>query len=156
VLITVLKDILIAADRLHDYFDGAVPVDLWRAVNRKRPGHIFDFVEREFVLSNGRPRPADIAIENRDGVAWVCVAERPRGVSTFDKSGIPAGRDWSYIKVPRGTVLPSGLAIVNDGFREMHDSSHYTIAPVRDMPLTEFREHLHQLAQTILQNQKAV
>lgn len=156
VTITVLKDIMIASDRLRDYFDGRVPVDLWRAINSKRPGHIFDFVEREFVLSNGRPRPADISIEDRNGVPWVCVADRPRGVSVFDKRGVPAGKDWSYVKIARGTVLPAGLAIVNDGYRESYDASHYTIAPERDMTLEEFRSHLHRLAQTILSGQKAV
>ncbi|MEY4580960.1 MAG: hypothetical protein RL701_5663 [Pseudomonadota bacterium] len=74
---TVLKDIFIARGEIDRYFEGSVPVDLWRALNRKRPGELFDFVESEFVLSNGRVRPADISIEDRSGIPWVFVRDRP-------------------------------------------------------------------------------
>ena len=148
-IITVLRDILIARGQLENYYEGLVPVNLWRATNRKRPTALFDFVEREFVLSNGRPRPADIKIEDRGGIAWVTVTDRPRGVSTFDKPGIPAGKDWDYIKIPKNTTLSGGLAIVDDGYREAHDANHYTIAPAHDMPLAEFRALLAQLAEIL-------
>jgi hypothetical protein len=108
------------------------------------------------LLSNGRVRPADIAIEDRNGMPWVLVRDRPRGVSTFNKAGIPSGKDWHYVKIPKGTVLPAGLAIVDDGYREIYDANHYTIAPAHDMPLGQLRALLLQFAQLIVNNQKAV
>lgn len=155
-IVTVLKDVLIARGQIERYFEGSVPVDLWRALNRKRPGELFDFVEREYRLSNGRPRPADIKIEERNGVPWVSVADRPRGVSTFNKAGVPAGKDWSYIKIPKGTPMPSGLAIVDDGYRDIYDANHFTLAPAHDMPLGQFRALLIQFAQIIARRQEAM
>lgn len=61
--VTVLKDVLIGKGRLANYFEGVVPVNLWRALNRKTNVRIFDFIEKGFTLSSGRPRPADIKVE---------------------------------------------------------------------------------------------
>ena len=148
--VTVLKDVLIAKGKIDRYFEGAVPVNLWRALNRKSGLSAFDFVEKAFVLSNGRPRPADITIESRNGNKWVCVNQRPRGLSTFDKQGLPKGKDWEYFKIPQGTVLPEGLAIVKDEYNTRFDATHYTIAPAYDMPLAQFKSKLQQLANSLI------
>ncbi len=66
--VTLLKDILIGKDKLDSFFDEHVPVDLWRAVNKKSNNSVFDFIETGFVLSNGRPHPADITIESRNDI----------------------------------------------------------------------------------------
>lgn len=156
--VTVLKEVLITAGKLDRYFEGVVPLNLWRACNRKRAssqaqktGNIFDFVEEETILSNGRPRPADITIETRIGGAkWVSVKNRPRGVSTFDKPGCPKGKDWEYFRIPQGTVLPMGLAIVRDEFNSSFEATHYTIAPAYDMPLEQFKGLLVQLLKHVI------
>ena len=148
--ITLLKDVLIARGEIDRYFAGAVPVNLWRALKRASPGSIFDFVEQAFFLSNGRPRASDIAIEDRQGVRWVTVANRPRGVSTFDKPGVPPGKDWDYFRIPAGTILPDGLAIVRDELNTRYGATHYTIAPAHDMPLHLFRHLLEQLAKNAI------
>jgi len=148
--ITTLKDVLISKGKLDRYFEGNVPVNLWRALNRKANQGVFDFVEQPMVLSNGRPRPADIKIESRAGVKWVCVKERPRGLSTFDKPGLPKGKDWDYYKIPKGTTLPEGIAIVKDEFNTRFDAHHYTIAPAYDMPLSQFKAKLSQLASQLI------
>ena len=156
--IVVLKEVFIATGKLDRYFEGAVPVNLWRAYNKKQASlgvqqnnSIFNFVEEETVLSNGRPRPADIAIEQRsDGARWVSVKNRPRGVSTFDKPGCPSGKDWDYFRIPEGTVLPVGLAIVRDEFNPRFDATHYTIAPAYDMPLEQFKGLLLQLVKHVI------
>ncbi len=62
--ITILKDVLIEAGKLDKYFEGVVPTNLWRAKNRKASGAVFDFIEENTLLSNGRPRQADIKIES--------------------------------------------------------------------------------------------
>jgi hypothetical protein len=56
----------------------------------------------------------------------VQVKDRPRGLSTFDKPGLPRGRDWEYYKIPKGTKLPVGLVIVRDEFNEDYGATHYT------------------------------
>jgi hypothetical protein len=144
--ITILRDVLIARNELDRYYEGHVPVNLWRALNMAKGGQLFEFVEEAFMLSNGRPRPADITIESRNGIKWVLVKDRPRGVSTFDKSGVPRGKGWAYFRIPAGTVLPTGLAVVRDEFNTRFEAMHYTIAPASDMPLLEFKKLLDQLA----------
>lgn len=148
--ITVLKDVLISKGQVEKLFEGYMPINLWRALNRKSGMAVFDFIEEPMMLSNGRPRPADIKIELRGGVKWVCINKRPRGISTFDKSGLPTGKDWEYYKIPKGTVLPDGIAIVKDEYNTAFGATHYTIAPAYDMPLSQFKLKLEQLAAKLL------
>lgn len=148
--ITILKDVLISKGQVEKLFEGSVPINLWRALNRKSNAGVFDFVEEPMVLSNGRPRAADIQIEKRSGVKWVCVRNRPRGLSTFDKPGLPQGKDWEYYKIPKGTVLPEGIAIVKDEYNTILCAHHYTIAPAYDMPLAQFKSKLDQFASKLL------
>ncbi len=147
--VTLLKDVLIEKNKLDSYFVGSVPINLWRAVKKKSGNSVFDFIEAGFVLSNGRPRAADITIESRGEIKWVCVKERPRGLSTFDKEGLPKGKNWEYYKIPKGTTLPEGLAIVKDEYNDRYDATHYTIAPVSDMPLDQFKGWLDRLLKNI-------
>ncbi len=144
--VTVLKDVLVSAGRLEDYFDGVTPTNLWRALNKKSDADIFGFVESPIVFSNGRPRPADIKVEEKYGSKWISVKEQPRGVSTFDKPGLPKGKGWEYFKIPKGTVIPEGLAIVKDQYNSKFEATHYTIAPAYDMPLDEFKAWLKLFA----------
>lgn len=148
--ITVLKDVLISKGKLDKYFDGQVPTNLWRALNKKSNLGVFDFIEQPMVLSNGRPRPADIKVESRGGVEWVCVKDRPRGLSTFDKAGLPEGKGWEYYQIPKGTILPAGIAIIKDEFNTRFGANHYTIAPAFDMPLDQFKSKLAQLAKQLI------
>jgi hypothetical protein len=144
--VTTLKDVLLSMGEDHNYFDGKVPVNLWRGLHAKKGGGLFDLIEEVVVYSAGRLRPPDIDIINKGGSKWVTVARSPRGISTFDKPGVPSGSDWSYYRISAGTVLPQGLAIVKDNFNPRLGATHYTIAPAHDMPLEEFKRLLNQLA----------
>lgn len=146
----VLKDILISRNQIEKYFEGSAPVNLWRALNIKTNSHPFDFYEEAAILSNGRPRAADIEISTIKGEKWVSVKERPRGISTFDKPGLPAGKNWEYYKIPRGARIPYGLAIVKDEYNTRFRATHYTIAPAFDMPLDQFKKLLNQLAHILI------
>ena len=148
--ISILKDILISKNQIEKYFEGTTPVNLWRALNVKRNTHPFDFIEQASVLSNGRPRSADVKIEIVRGVSWIRVKGRPRGLSTFDKPGLPAGKHWEYYKIPEGTRLPLGLAIVRDEYNTKFNATHYTLAPAYDMPLEHFKMLLNQLAHVLV------
>ncbi|XZZ64078.1 hypothetical protein ACJJIF_03280 [Microbulbifer sp. SSSA002] len=90
---------------------------------------------------------ADIKVyKHSNGEKWVSVENRPRGVSTFDKEGVPPGKGWEYYKIPAGTIIPDGLAIVRDGYNKKFDAIHYTIAPAYDMSLRQFKTALAAFA----------
>ncbi|WP_201777739.1 hypothetical protein [Thalassomonas actiniarum] len=78
-------------------------------------------VETEIVRKRGAPRKADIRI--KDGRVYV--RHRPRGVSTFDRPNTFRGH-WQYYKLPAGTILPKGLAIVKDSYNPVFNATHYT------------------------------
>ncbi|MGH1472050.1 MAG: hypothetical protein ACRBCS_12700 [Cellvibrionaceae bacterium] len=139
---TVLKEVFISMGELERYYDGIVPVNLWRGLNIKKNVSLFDLIEKPFKMPNGRIRKPDIEIDN----GWVKVKHWPRGISTFDKPGVPKGKDWVHYKLPAGTLLPKGLAIVKDSFNDTFQATHYTIAPAYDMPLSTFKSLLNQLA----------
>ena len=149
--VVVLKDRLLEQGQIDRYFEGSVPVDLWRALKKSQKGGIFDFVEQECTLSDGRPRPADITIVDRRGEKWVEVRQRPRGLSTFDVLGAPPGDGWNYYRIPAGTVLPAGLCIVRDEFNPRYNATHHTIAPACDMPLATFKKLLVDLAALVVE-----
>jgi hypothetical protein len=148
--IIVLKELLLARGEIDKYYEGCVPINLWRGLNVKKRLSLFELIEEPFRLANGRPRPADIKIRSVNGVKWVSVENRPRGISTFDQPGVPPGKDWEYYRIPAGTVLPKGLAIVKDEFNSVFGATHYTIAPAYDMPLEHFKQLLSKLAADVI------
>lgn len=136
-----LKDVLIELGCIERYFGNRAPVNLWRAKKVKAPiQELFTLVESEVIRPRGAPRQPDITIEND----WVKVRNRPRGISTFDKPDTFKGK-WEYFKIPAGTVLPEGLAIVKDSYNKAFGATHYTIAPDYDMSLTLFKKKLNDL-----------
>ncbi len=147
----ILKDILISAGEIDRYYEES-PVNLWRAKRIRDTGSLFGLVEKEKILSNGQVRPADITIVVKNGIKWVSCKPTPRGISTFDQPNTFKGSSWEYYKVPHGTVLPAGLAIVKDKFNHRIGATHYTIAPAYDMPLTSFKKLLDQLALLVVRD----
>ena len=143
-----LRDVLVEVGQLDRYYESP-PTNLWRARRIRQPGPLFGLVEEETILSNGQVRPADITIERRGLVKLVLCRPFPRGISTFDRANVFSGRSWEYYKIPAGTVLPKGLAIVRDSYRERMRATHYTIAPAWDMPLETFKALLDTLARAI-------
>ncbi|MCP4492638.1 MAG: hypothetical protein GY820_35820 [Gammaproteobacteria bacterium] len=113
-------------------------------------GSLFGLVEEDKILSNGQIRPADITIFTKNGTRWVTCKPSPRGISAFDKPNTFKGNSWEYYKIPCGTVLPVGLAIVKDKFNRRMGATHYTIAPSHDMPLSQFKSLLDRLAMLVI------
>jgi hypothetical protein len=145
-----LKEILIDAGEIDKYFEDKVPVNLWRARNLSNKEPIFGMVEHKIIRNNGKVRPADITIYKKDGIDWVSVKDRPRGISTFDKPSVFKRGRWDYYKIPAGTEIPNGLAIIEDGYNVALGAKHYTIAPAFDMPLSQFKHLLNTLAQILV------
>lgn len=147
----ILKDVLIQAGQIDEYFDGRTPVTLWRAKKKSLPGDVFELVEKPLYKSGGIPRPADIRIEEgKDGRRWVKVEYFPRGISTFDAPRTFKGKSWEYYRIEAGTEIPPGLAIVKDGYNRNYGAHHYTIAPAWDMPLNHFKSLLRLLAAKLI------
>ena len=144
----VLKDILISTGDIDRYFEES-PTNLWRAKKIKDKESLLGLVEDDKILSNGKVRPADITISLRNDTKWVLCKPAPRGISTFDRPDTFKGSSWEYYKIPKGTKLPTGLAIVKDNYNRRVDATHYTIAPAHDMPLSNFKLLLNQLAALI-------
>lgn len=147
----ILKDILISVGEIDRYYEES-PANLWRAKRIRDTGSLFGLIEKEKILSNGQVRPADITIVVKNGIKWVSCKPTPRGISTFDKPNTFKGSSWEYYKIPRGTILPAGLAIVKDKFNHRIGATHYTIAPAYDMPLTSFKKLLDYLALLVVRN----
>lgn len=145
-----LREILLDAGEIDKYYDNKVPVNLWRAKNLNNKAPIFGMIEEKIVRHSGKVRPADITIYKKNNVDWVSVKERPRGISTFDKPNVFKRGRWEYYKIPAGTDIPHGLAIVEDGFNIALGAKHYTIAPSFDMPLSHFKQLLNTLAQLLV------
>lgn len=145
----ILEDILISAGDIDRYYE-TLPVNLWRAKRVSDRVTLFGLVEKDKILSNGQPRPADITIFSKAGIDWVSCRPNPRGISTFDKTNVFKGSSWEYYKIPKGTILPSGLAVVKDRFNSRMGATHYTIAPAYDMPLVRFKNLLNQLAKLVV------
>ena len=144
--VTLLKDVLLDKGQIHNYYEGKVPLNLWRGLNVKKGMELFELIEDTLLLLNGRPRPADITIKGMGADARVLVKGRPRGISTFDRPGILQGPNWQHYRIPESTPLPSGLAIVKDQYNPRFGAYHYTIAPAYDMPLSKFKLLLSKLA----------
>ena len=145
-----LREILIATGDIDKYFDDKVPINLWRAKNLSHKNSIFSMVEQKIVRNNGKVRPADITIYKKNNIEWISVKDRPRGISTFDKPNVFHRGRWEYYKIPAGTEIPNGLAVVEDGFNIALGAKHYTIAPAFDMPLTQFKNLLNIFAQSLI------
>ncbi len=134
-----LHDILLDLGEIKYYFASKVPVDLWRAQRKREEGTpIFRPALEEKQVGVSRVRLPDISTELRDGVRYVLCTNRPRGISTFDKPVVFTRDDWNYFRIPQGTVIPTGLAIVKDFFNSSYGATHYTIAPAYDMPAEQF------------------
>jgi hypothetical protein len=146
----ILKDVFIRADEIDRYFTGVTPVNLWRASRVGEPGPIFGLVEEGIDRPGGQFRPADITIEIVQGGKWVRCVPSPRGISTFDRPDTFRGKTWLYYKIPAGTKIPYGLAIIKDGYNGRLSATHYTIAPAWDMPLDHFKALLNALAHSTI------
>jgi len=84
-----------------------------------------------------RPKDVDMILVNG---SWVVVANG-KGVSLFTKARIEATPMGGWVwKISRGTPMPLGLKLINDR------PGHYSVCPVSNMPLDEFKGLLAKLA----------
>lgn len=128
---------------------------LWRASRTDQPceNPLYpDFVARE--LREGKFRPADVTVEQRNGVDFIIpkvYQKRPediwkaQGTSLFNKPDTFVGKNWEYIEIPKGTTIPAGILIIEDDFNERFGATHYSIVPDHAMSVDAFKLLLKQL-----------
>ncbi|MBI3230861.1 MAG: hypothetical protein HYZ45_12005 [Burkholderiales bacterium] len=144
-----LKNIYKQHGKLQYYFDEKVPCDLFRGQSRseEKKGFPIIYPNPGFTNKDGKIRPADVKIVERDGKQFVLgcrsISGHYRGISVFDKPN-PALLNFSWYKLPAGTAIPEALAITQDG-NDKFKPNHYTIAPKDDMPVELFLIWLNAL-----------
>lgn len=142
-----LEEIIVSRGDLEKIYRSDIALTLWRAVNKsgsQLSNPLYpDLKERN--LPNGRVRLADVSTYSKNGVLYV-KSEESRGTSLSDKEGLFGHKNWEYVVIPAGTVVPPELIITKDHYIPKKGSWHYSISPNFDMPVTKFLKALDQLA----------
>ncbi|PUA27005.1 MAG: hypothetical protein B0W54_19420 [Cellvibrio sp. 79] len=152
-----VKKFFAKIDGLSRIYDGEkdLALFLWRASRTdepcENPLHP-DFVPRE--IRKGQFRPADVTIENRNGVEYIIPKVtkkssddiwKAQGTSLFDRSNTFKGKNWEYIEIPEGTSIPDGLLIIKDDYNDRMQATHYSIVPDHMMSIKAFKLLLDNL-----------
>lgn len=142
-----LEEIIISRGDLEKIYRSDISLTLWRAINKSghRPSNPLYPDLKERSLPNGRVRLADVSTYSKDGVLYV-KSEESRGTSLSDKEGLFGHKNWEYVIIPAGTVVPRELIITKDHYIPGKKSWHYSISPNFDMPVSKFLKALDQLA----------
>ena len=91
-------------------------------------------VLEEQMLPTGRTRSADLEREKINN-EWYVLPRKRKGLSLFDGTAKFSKPGKHYV-IPKGTTIPSGLAVSGDGFSKYSGFNHYSVMP-RFM-MTEF------------------
>lgn len=103
------------------------PEDLFRLGNSTSPR-----------LTNARI-PKDINVIPVNGISVVVANGKGISLSTKSRLNKSPMSGWVWM-IPHGTSMPNGLKLLNDR------DGHFTIAPVVNMPLDQFKGLLSSLA----------
>lgn len=142
-----LEEIIIARGDLEKIYRSDIALTLWRAINKSEnclANPLYPDI-KERILPNGRVRLADVSTYVKNGVTYV-KSEESRGTSLSDMHGLFGHKNWDYVVIPAGTMIPHELVITKDHYIPQKKSWHYSISPNFDMPITRFLGALDQLA----------
>ncbi|WP_293374864.1 hypothetical protein [Nevskia sp.] len=117
-----LKNIYAAKEMLHNFFDTAVPVDLFRGQPIKDFKAGKDLLAPDpggRVMKDGTISKADVRLETLDGKTMVlgcrCIKGRYRGISLGDRTPVfSRNKHWKRFRIPEGKKIPAPLAITKD------------------------------------------
>jgi RHS repeat-associated protein len=118
---------------LREIKERGVPTDLYAFGNRAAPRG---------------PRPSDFNLPDDSGTVGPETRPLPKGASTFGDPSV-APLTGHYHGIPRGILVPPGLAVAADGPEVVegspHPATHHTIYPVVAMPFGRFVEKFFEL-----------
>lgn len=141
-----LEDILIERGEIEKIYKGKTDLKLWRGLNvdDDRVNPLYPDLEQR-ILPSGNVRDPDVERFTRNGVVYV-KAEVGKGTSTVDKEGIFGYKNWEYLVIPAGTIIPDDLLITKDHYMQKKKCWHYSISPNYDMPEKQYLTALDKLA----------
>ena len=121
-----LEEIIISRGGIEKIYRSQIALTLWRALNRgnirKAHNPLYpDFEARK--LPNGDIRSPDIEpFEHSSGQMYV-KAEEGVGTSLVDQDMIFGSKNWEYVVIPAGTIIPGELIITKDHYMPFSCSS---------------------------------
>lgn len=144
-----LEEIIISRGDIEKIYRAKIALTLWRALNKSDVGEIRNPLYPDFEprnLPNGDIRSPDIKpYSNDDGQIYVR-AEEGVGTSLVDRDSVFGNKNWEYVVIPAGTVIPKELIITKDHYMPRKKCWHYSISPNFDMPKSKFTKALDELA----------
>lgn len=141
-----LEDILIGKGQVEKIYRGRSTLHFWRglSVDDERRNPLYPDLEQR-ILPSGNVRDPDVNKELRNGV-WYVKAEIGKGTSIVDKKGIFGDKNWEYLVIPAGTIIPLEIIITKDHYMQRKKCWHYSVSPNYDMPASEYLKALDVLA----------
>lgn len=144
-----LEEIIIKRGDIEKIYRAQVDLTLWRALNKEDIGKTSNPLYPDFEprkLPNGDLRSPDIKpFLHANGQDYVR-AEEGVGTSLVDSDNVFGNKNWEYVVIPAGTVIPNDLIITKDHFMPRKKCWHYSISPNYDMPKDVFVKALDALA----------
>ena len=141
-----LEDILISKGQVEKIYRGKSTLHFWRGLNidDDRSNPLYPDLEQR-ILPSGDVRDPDVNKERRNGI-WYVKAEIGKGTSIIDRKGIFGDKNWEYLIIPAGTVIPPEIIITKDHYMQRKKCWHYSVSPNYDMPEAEYLKALDVLA----------
>ncbi|MCE2029333.1 hypothetical protein [Sessilibacter corallicola] len=141
-----LEDILISKGEVEKIFRGTTTLYFWRGLNLAddRANPLYPDLEQR-QLPSGSIRDPDVNRKEINGI-WYVKAELGKGTSIVDKEGIFGYKNWDYLVIPAGTVIPKEIIITKDHYMQRKKCWHYSISPNYDMPEVKYLRALDVLA----------
>lgn len=144
-----LEEIIINRGDIEKIYRAQITLTLWRALNKDDMKKIHNPLYPDFdarKLPNGDIRSPDIKpYTHLNGQIYV-KSEEGVGTSLVDRSNVFGNKNWEYVIIPAGTIIPTDLIITKDHYMPRKKCWHYSISPNFDMPKDQFTKALDALA----------
>ncbi len=144
-----LEEIIISRGEIEKIYRAQITLTLWRALNREDASVIRNPLYPDFEprnLPNGDIRSPDIKPFKHSSGQLFVKSEEGVGTSLVDRADIFGNKNWEYVVIPAGTVIPHELIITKDHYMSRKKCWHYSISPNYDMPKAKFTRALDVLA----------
>jgi len=144
-----LEEIIISRGDIEKIYRAQITLTLWRALNKGDMGKIHNPLYPDFEprkLANGDIRSPDIKPYKHSSGKMFVKSEEGVGTSLVDRDNVFGNKNWEYVVIPKGTIIPGDLIITKDHYMPRKKCWHYSISPNFDMPKENFTKALDTLA----------